>query len=87
MDPVNQDSVTIKKEPGAQEGEEGEMPFTEDDIKLSDIKEECLEPNENIEQLRQTVGEHIIETLKNYCLICYLIKSFVFHFTLIFVIC
>lgn len=71
MDSPSTNGVTIKTEPGTQEGHGSEMPYTDMEIHNSDIKEECLENNERI---NQTAGNNKTFLQEVYCLLCITIQ-------------
>lgn len=52
MDLLNTDPVSIKKESGPQEEGGGEIPYTDIDVDLTDVKKECLQYAEST----QTAG-------------------------------
>lgn len=54
MEHYNIEIVTIKGEPGIQEGDEDGMSHGELDIHLTDVKKECLD---HTEEIPQTAGK------------------------------
>lgn len=55
MDLPNFETITVKMEPGTQDGDQCEMTYAEKDIDLQNIKEEYLE---YAKKIGHTSGKH-----------------------------